>query len=77
LRDVRRAGSVELTVSAVHRDGRQSRRASEAVERTAFTCGQIDLDEWLRHRASQDEKRNLARIFVASDDDGVVDFYSM
>lgn len=46
-------------------------------DRAAFTCGQPDLDEWFRHRASQDEKRNLARIFVASDDDGVVGFYSL
>lgn len=46
-------------------------------DRAAFTCGQPDLDEWFRHCATQDEKRNLARIFVASDDDGVVGFYSL
>ena len=37
--------------------------------RAAFSCGQPALDDWFRRRASQDEKRNIARVFVAVDDE--------
>lgn len=47
-------------------------------DRAEFSCGQPDLDDWFRLRASQDEKRNVARVFVAVDSDlGVVGFYSL
>jgi GNAT superfamily N-acetyltransferase len=47
-------------------------------DRAAFSCGQQELDDWFRRRASQDEKRNVARVFVAVDDElGVVGFYSL
>lgn len=47
-------------------------------DRAAFSCGQAELDDWFRHRASQDERRDVARVFVAVDDDlGVVGFYSL
>ena len=47
-------------------------------DRAAFSCGVAALDDWFRHRASQDEKRNVARVFVAIDDQGgVVGFYSL
>lgn len=47
-------------------------------DRAAFSCGQPELDDWFRHRASQDDKRDVARVFVAVDDDlGVVGFYSL
>ncbi|HZF10336.1 MAG TPA: GNAT family N-acetyltransferase [Thermoanaerobaculia bacterium] len=47
-------------------------------DRARFTCGQPDLDAWFRLRASQDEKRNIARVFVAVDSElGVVGFYSL
>lgn len=47
-------------------------------DRTSFSCGQPDLDEWFRLRASQDEKRNVARVFVAvAEGLGVVGFYSL
>ena len=47
-------------------------------DRAAFSCGQADLDDWFRRRASQDEKRNLARVFVGVDSElGVVGFYSL
>lgn len=47
-------------------------------DRARFSCGQPDLDGWFRLRASQDEKRNIARVFVAVDDDiGVIGFYSL
>lgn len=47
-------------------------------ERDAFACGQRTLDEWFRRRAGQDERRNIARVYVAVDDAlGVVGFYSL
>lgn len=47
-------------------------------DRSAFSCGQADLDAWLRRQAGQDERRNVARVFVAVDDDlGIVGFYSL
>ena len=47
-------------------------------ERGGFTCGQSELDDWFRKRASQDERRNVARVFVAVDDElGVIGFYSL
>ncbi len=47
-------------------------------DRAAFSCGQPELDGWFRQRASQDEKRNVARVFVALDDElGIVGFYSL
>ncbi len=47
-------------------------------DRRAFRCGQEALDDWFRHRASQDEKRNVARVFVAVTAElGVVGFYSL
>jgi ribosomal protein S18 acetylase RimI-like enzyme len=46
-------------------------------DRARFSCGQPDLDAWFHHRASQDEKRNVARVFVALDALGIVGFYSL
>jgi GNAT superfamily N-acetyltransferase len=47
-------------------------------DRGAFSCGVAALDDWFRSRASQDERRNVARVFVAIDDRfGVVGFYSL
>jgi len=47
-------------------------------ERGAFSCGNLELDDWFRRRASQDEKRDVARVFVAVDEElGVVGFYTL
>jgi GNAT superfamily N-acetyltransferase len=47
-------------------------------DRAAFSCGVAALDDWFRSRASQDERRNVARVFVTIDDRfGVVGFYSL
>lgn len=47
-------------------------------DRSAFSCGRPELDDWFRRRASQDQKRNVARVFVAVDDaPGIVGFYSL
>ncbi|MDO8380347.1 GNAT family N-acetyltransferase [Phenylobacterium sp.] len=47
-------------------------------DRRAFSCGQDDLDAWFRRQAGQDTRRDVARVFVAVDDDlGIVGFYSL
>lgn len=47
-------------------------------DRQAFSCGEPSLDDWFRHRASQDVRRDLAQVFVAVDDPlGIVGFYSL
>src|SRR5471032_3357243 len=47
-------------------------------DRAAFSCGVTALNDWFRFRAGQDEKRNVARVFVAIDDKlGIVGFYSL
>jgi ribosomal protein S18 acetylase RimI-like enzyme len=47
-------------------------------DRSRFSCGEAELDEWFRRRAGQDERRNIARVFVAVDSElGVVGFYSL
>jgi hypothetical protein len=34
-------------------------------DRTRFSCGVPELDSWFRPRAGQDERWNIARVFVA------------
>ena len=47
-------------------------------DRAAFDCGQADLNAWFRQRAGQDQRRNVARVFVAVDDTlSVAGFYSL
>jgi GNAT superfamily N-acetyltransferase len=47
-------------------------------DRSAFSCGQADLDDWFRKRAGQDDRRDIARVFVAMDSDmGIVGFFSL
>lgn len=47
-------------------------------DRVQFRCGDAALDEWLQKRAGQDERRNVARVFVAVDDASqIVGFYSL
>jgi GNAT superfamily N-acetyltransferase len=47
-------------------------------DRAEFSCGVAALDDWFHTRAGQDEKRNVARVFVAVDDQrGIVGFYSL
>jgi ribosomal protein S18 acetylase RimI-like enzyme len=38
-------------------------------DRTAFTCGVLELDEYLRQRASQDMRRRVAAVFVMVPED--------
>ena len=47
-------------------------------DRSTFSCGVAELDAWFHQRAGQDDKRNIARVFVAVNDQrGVVGFYSL
>ena len=50
---------------------------SKAHNRTNFSCGRPELDRYIREIASQDVKRDLARVFVALDGADVVGFYSL
>ncbi len=45
--------------------------------RTTFASGVGALDEWFRTRATQDQRRHVAQVFVALDEQGVVGFYSL
>jgi hypothetical protein len=58
---------------AIHIEPLQKRH-----DRRAFSCGEPSLDDWFRHRARQDSRRDLAQVFVAIDDQlGLVGFYSL
>jgi GNAT superfamily N-acetyltransferase len=47
-------------------------------DRARFSSGQPDIDDWFRRRASQDERRNVVRVFVAANDElGIIGFYSL
>jgi GNAT superfamily N-acetyltransferase len=47
-------------------------------DRATFSSGQPDIDDWFRRRASQDERRNVARVFVAANDElGIIGLYSL
>ena len=47
-------------------------------DRAAFSCGVQDLDVWLERQAGQDQKRNLAAVFILTPDGKTVaGFYSL
>lgn len=46
-------------------------------DRTAFASGVPVLDDWFRARATQDQRRRVAQVFVALDEEGIVGFYSL
>ena len=47
-------------------------------ERAAFSCGVPSLDEYLQRQASQDQKRNLAAVFILTPDGkSVAGFYTL
>jgi GNAT superfamily N-acetyltransferase len=54
-------------------------RLGSSHDRTAFDCGNRILTEWLRQRAGQYDKRDLARTYVArrSDERIVLGFYAI
>ena len=46
-------------------------------DRSSFRSGVPALDDWFRARATQDQERRVAQVFVALDHDGIVGFYSL
>lgn len=42
------------------------RQFTKSVIRTEFDCGQLELNRYIRHYATQDIKRNVARVFIAN-----------
>jgi predicted GNAT family N-acyltransferase len=50
---------------------------SGAHDRSSFRCGNVALDEWFRARAGQDQKRNVAQVFVALQESRMVGFFSL
>jgi GNAT superfamily N-acetyltransferase len=55
---------------------------ASAHDRTGFSCGVPALDRWFRQQAGQEERRNVARVFVARDpdaggSDAIVGFYTL
>jgi GNAT superfamily N-acetyltransferase len=41
------------------------------IDTVSFSCGQVALDAYIQHFASQDVRRNVARVFVASPQDAL------
>ena len=50
---------------------------SKQHDRSAFCSGEPALDDWFRKRAGQDDRRNVARVFVALDGEAIAGFYSL
>lgn len=46
-------------------------------DRAGFCSGEPVIDDWFHRRAGQDQRRDVARIFVALDGDTIVGFYSL
>jgi predicted N-acetyltransferase YhbS len=45
-------------------------------DRTSFSCGKPDLDDWLRRKAGQQERANNTRTFLAVDASKVIGYYA-
>ena len=54
-------------------------RLDRSHDRTAFECGKLALDDWLQRLASQHERRDLARVYVAVEgaERRVVGYYAL
>ena len=48
-------------------------------DRASFSCGEPSLDRYIHRQASQDARRRVARVFVASDDppERIVGYYTL
>lgn len=55
------------------------RRLDKSHDRTAFDCGQSMLNEWIKDRAGQFDRRGLSRTFVATRPDhlAVIGYYAI
>ena len=45
-------------------------------DRSSFSCGKPDLDEWLKTKAGQQERANNTRTFLAVEELTVVGYYA-
>ena len=53
-------------------------KLSKKHDRSSFDCGNSALNDYLKFRASQDVKHNVATVFVASDETGIIaGFYTL
>ncbi|TMA85779.1 MAG: GNAT family N-acetyltransferase [Deltaproteobacteria bacterium] len=50
---------------------------SRRHDRRGFTSGVPALDDWFQKRATQDQRRHVAQVFLAVDEQGIVGFYSL
>ena len=48
------------------------RRLNASHDRNSFDCGQPSLDDWLKHKAGQFDRRDLSRTYVATRPDEVL-----
>ena len=46
-------------------------------DRSSFCSGEAALDNWFHKRAGQDDRRDVARVFVALDEDRIAGYYSL
>ena len=46
-------------------------------DRSAFRSGEAALDDWFHKCAGQDDRRDVARVFVALDGKKITGFYSL
>ena len=49
---------------------------SRSYDRSRFGCGKLDLDEWLKTKAGQQERANNTRTFLAIEGFRVVGYYA-
>lgn len=50
---------------------------NRSYNRKKFSCGNDELDSYIKNYISQDIRRNLCKAFVALDDNNVVGFYTL
>ncbi len=50
---------------------------SSQHDRANFSCGVAALDDWFRSRATQDQRRHVAQVFVGVENGEVLGFYSL
>ena len=46
------------------------------LDRSSFSCGKPDLDDWLKTKAGQQERANNTRTFLAVDGSRVIGYYA-
>ncbi|WP_400996653.1 GNAT family N-acetyltransferase [Agromyces sp. GXQ0307] len=47
-----------------------------SYDRSAFSCGKEELDDWLRRYAGQSERNNTTRTFLAVEGERIVGYYA-